>query len=196
MAREDRFAQLVAVAWSIVREHGADNLTLGRLATAAGVTKPVVYSHFPCRDALLVALFDEYDERQNAALDEAVAQAGPTVRARAEAIASSFVDCVVTQGRELAGVAAALEGTPELAEFKRRSDAAYAEQLTTILRGARNGGTLTPAVTTGMLGAAEALAAAAASGEMARDVAVDELAAVIEAAVARCRRSGRPADDR
>ena len=196
MARQDRFSQLITIAWSIVREQGADGLTLGRLATAAGVTKPVVYSHFPSRDALLVALFEEYDERQNAALEAAVTRAGPTVRGRADAIASSFVDCVVTQGRELAGVAAALEGTPELADVRRRSDAAYAEQLATILGGARNGGPLTPAAMTGMLGAAEALAAAAASGEMGRDVAVDELASVIEAAVARCRRSGRAPVDR
>ncbi|WP_299572312.1 TetR/AcrR family transcriptional regulator [uncultured Williamsia sp.] len=191
MARQDRFDQLVAIAWSIVRDHGADDLTLGRLATAAGITKPVVYSHFPSRDALLVALFEEYDERQNAALAAAVTRAGSSVRGRARAIAASFVDCVVTQGRELVGVAAALEGTPELAQFKRRSDLAYAEQLTTVLGGARNGATLTPAALTGMLGAAEALAAAAASGDMDRDTVVDELAAVIETTVARCRRAAR-----
>ncbi|MEH3156260.1 MAG: TetR/AcrR family transcriptional regulator [Gordonia paraffinivorans] len=187
MARQDRYEQLVSLAWSVVRDHGAEHLTLGRLATAAGVTKPVVYSHFPSRAALLVALFDEYDDSQTTALRDAVARAAPTVRERATAIATSYVDCVIRQGRELAGVAAALEGTPELAEFKRRSDAAYAAELTDILGTARNGGVLTPAAMTGTLGAADALGAAAAAGEMDRDVAVDELAAVIEGAVARCR---------
>jgi len=187
MARQDRRRQLIECAWSIAGEHGADDLTLGRLAVDAGVTKPVVYSHFPSRAALLVALFEEYDERQGQALRDAVLHAGPTLRGRAEAIAVSYVDCVVGQGHELVGVAAALEGTPELAEFKRRSDAAYAEQLTAILERARGGATPTPAALTGMLGAAESLAGAAAAGELDRDVAVDELTSTVEAAVVRCR---------
>jgi AcrR family transcriptional regulator len=194
MARQARYEQLIALAWSVVREHGADDLTLPRLAVEAGVTKPVVYSHFTSRSALLVALFEEYDARQRVALRDAVAQAPSTARGCADAIAASYVDCVVGQGRELAGVAAALEGTPELAAFKRRSDAAYAAQLTAILRGARDGAVLPAASMTGMLGAAEALAAAAASGEMDRDSAVGELASVIESAVARHRTRSRHQD--
>ncbi|MBE7159714.1 MAG: TetR/AcrR family transcriptional regulator [Williamsia herbipolensis] len=191
MARPDRRRHLIGIAWSIVRDHGADELTLPRLAVEADITKPVVYSHFPSRAALLAALFEEYDERQIVALQDAVDHAGSTLTARAEAVAASFVDCVVGQGRELVGVTAALEGTAELAEVKRRSDAAYAEQVTSILAGARGGAALPPASLTGILGAAEALGAAAAAGEMDRDTAVDELTSVIESTVARRRPRSR-----
>jgi AcrR family transcriptional regulator len=191
MTRQDRRRQLLGFAWSIVRDHGADELTLPRLAVEADITKPVVYSHFPSRSALLAALFEEYDERQSAALQHAVDRAGSTLRGRAGAVAASYVDCVVGQGRELVGVSAALAGTPELADVKRRSDAAYTEQLTSILAGARGGAELPPASLTGILGAAEALSAAAASGEIDRDTAVDELTSVIESTVTRSRPRSR-----
>ncbi|GAA2048255.1 TetR/AcrR family transcriptional regulator [Williamsia deligens] len=191
MTRQDRYGQLVALAWSLVHELGADELTLGRLAERAGVTKPVVYSHFASRNALLVALFEEYDDRQTAALQRAVDDADATVPARARAIATSYVDCVVGQGPELLGVAAALEGSPELAAFKRRSETAYAGQLTSILASVDGGAVVTTPTMTGVLGAAEALSTAAAAGDMTRDVAVHELATVIETTVERSRLAHR-----
>ena len=42
LTREERRTQLMDVAWHIIREEGTDALTLGYLATQAGVTKPVV----------------------------------------------------------------------------------------------------------------------------------------------------------
>jgi len=38
--------QLLAIALVIVREEGADRLTLGHLAARAGVSKPITYEHF------------------------------------------------------------------------------------------------------------------------------------------------------
>jgi AcrR family transcriptional regulator len=66
-------AQLLDVAWQLVREEGTEGLSLGRLAEQAGVTKPVVYDHFETRTGLLVALYQEYDARQTAMLDNALA---------------------------------------------------------------------------------------------------------------------------
>ena len=42
LPRDERLRQLLDVSWSLISEEGADALTLGRLADAAGVTKPVV----------------------------------------------------------------------------------------------------------------------------------------------------------
>ena len=102
MTRANRRRQLLDLAWTLVREEGADALTLGRLADVAGVTKPVVYDHFSTRAGLVVAMFEEYDAEQSAALDAAVAEVGDGgVVDTARAIAVSYVDCVVRHGREL-----------------------------------------------------------------------------------------------
>jgi AcrR family transcriptional regulator len=188
MARADRNAQLVALAWGIVRDDGADALTLGRLADAAGVTKPVVYSHFASRAALLAALYAEYDARQDAALADALAAAGGSLPACADAIATSYVDCVLGQGPELAGVAAALEGAPELAAVKRRSDEGYRARCRAALEPFTRDGSVTTAALTAVAGAAEALSAAAAAGELTRDDAVAELTATVLSTVERLRR--------
>ena len=58
LTREQRARQLLDVAWALVGEEGTDALTLGRLAEAAGVTKPVAYDHFVTRNGLLAALYD------------------------------------------------------------------------------------------------------------------------------------------
>jgi AcrR family transcriptional regulator len=188
MARADRHAQLLALAWQIVRGGGADALTLGHLAEAAGVTKPVVYSHFASRAALLVALFEEYDARQMAALAAAVDDVDTSLPAQARAIATSHVDCVLGQGSELTGVAAALEGTPDLADFKRRSHARYTERCRAVLEPFTGAGALPAPALTVVLGAAEALAAAAAAGTISRDDATEELTATIVSTVERLRR--------
>ena len=56
LTREQRARQLLDVAWALVGDEGTDALTLGRLAEAAGVTKPVAYDHFVTRNGLLAAL--------------------------------------------------------------------------------------------------------------------------------------------
>lgn len=188
MARGDRYAQLVTLAWSMVRDGGAEALTLGRLSEAAGVTKPVVYSHFSSRSALLAALFEEYDARQITALENAVDDVDGSLPLCARAIATAHVDCVLGQGPELSGVMAALEGTPELAEVKRRSDEGYAERCRTILAPFVGAGAVTAPALTAILGAADALSAAAAAGAVTRDDAADELTATIVSTVERLHR--------
>ena len=101
LSREDRQRQLLDVAWRLVREEGTDALTLGHLAEQAGVTKPVVYDHFVTRQGLLAALYGEFDARQTALMEAALADGEPTLAGRAAVIASSYVDCVLAGGREI-----------------------------------------------------------------------------------------------
>ena len=49
LSRQERYTQLIEVAWQIIREEGTEALTLGHLAERAGSTKPVVYDHFNSR---------------------------------------------------------------------------------------------------------------------------------------------------
>ena len=75
MTREQRTRQLLDVAWALVRGEGTGALTLGRLAEAAGVTKPVAYDHFVTRNGLLAALYDDYDGRQTVVFHERIGRA-------------------------------------------------------------------------------------------------------------------------
>lgn len=185
LLREDRHRQLLDVAWQLVRQEGTEALTLGRLAEQAAVAKPVVYDHFSTRSGLLAALYIEYDTRQTALMDAAIAAGEPTLEGKAAVIASSYVDCVLQQGNEIPGVSAALAGSPELARIKRDYEAIFLEKCRLTLAPFTNTGTISAAGLRAMLGAAEALSSAAAAGELAAQQAKDELFETIVAMVAR-----------
>lgn len=183
LSREGRHRQLLDAAWRLVREEGTEALTLGRLAEQSGVTKPVVYDHFGTRSGLLAALYREYDARQTALMDAALQASAPSLAGRAAVIASSYVGCVLAQGREIPGVIAALAGSPELETIKREYEAAFMEKCRIALTPGA-GAIATPGLRA-MLGAAEALSSAAATGEITAAEAQDELSAIIVAMAGR-----------
>lgn len=190
MSREERQRQLLDVAWQLVREEGTEALTLGRLAEQAGVTKPVVYDHFTTRPGLLAALYQEFDARQTALMDAALQTSEPTLASKAMVIASSYVDCVLLQGREIPGVIAALTSSPELEKIKREYEAIFMDKCRNALLPFAGTGEIAPASLRAMLGAAEALSHAAATGEITPVQAQDELFAMIVAMVERSARLG------
>ena len=185
LSREERRRQLIAVSWGIIREDGTEALTLPRLAEQASVAKPVVYDHFATRPALLAALYQEFDTHQTALMDAAFQASEPTLPSRAMVIASSYVDCVLEQGREIPGVISALAGSPELARVKRDYEGVFMEKCRSLLAPFAPGGTVTASGLLAMLGAAEALSFAAASGDITPNEAKDELFQTILAMVAR-----------
>ncbi|HEV7326746.1 MAG TPA: TetR/AcrR family transcriptional regulator [Bosea sp. (in: a-proteobacteria)] len=185
LTREDRQRQLIETAWRIVGEEGTDALTLGRLAERAGVAKPVVYSHFVTRNGLLIALYRDFDGREYAVMDAALESSEATLAGKAGAIASSYVDCVLTQGREIPGVVAALAGSPELAAVKRDCDLIFLEKCRGLLAPFAGGKVIPTAGLRAMLGAAEGLSHAAATSEITADEAKRELFETITAMVTR-----------
>jgi AcrR family transcriptional regulator len=58
-----RRRQLLDLAEVLLERGGSDALRMDTLATAAGVTRPVVYSHFDNRDALIIALLERHEAR-------------------------------------------------------------------------------------------------------------------------------------
>lgn len=185
LSREDRLRQLLDVAWQLVREEGTDALTLGRLAEQAGITKPVVYDHFTTRPGLLAALYQDFDARQTAVMDTALQNSEPTLVGTARVIASSYVDCVLLQGNEIPGVIAALASSPELEKIKREYEAIFLNKCRSALDPFAGTGEITAAGLRAMLGAAEALSQAAATGEISAVQAQDELFETIVAMVER-----------
>ncbi|QHE91490.1 TetR family transcriptional regulator [Pandoraea fibrosis] len=185
MPREARTRQLLDVAWTLIGDEGTDALTLGRLADAAGVTKPVVYDHFGTRNGLLAALYQDYDERQTVIFDSSVAAAKPTLQDKARVIASSYVACVLSQGREISGVLAALSGSAELAAVKRQYQRTFIGKCAAMLAPyARSQGIPAPALWA-MLGAADTLSDAAVAGDITQEEAQAELMQTILAMVKR-----------
>lgn len=185
LSREDRQRQLLDMAWQLIREEGTDALTLGYLAEKAGVTKPVVYDHFTTRAGLLAALYQDFDRRQTALMDAALANAEATLNGIATVIATAYVDCVLTQGNEIPGVIAALACTPELERIKREYEAIFLEKCRNVLSPFAEGAEIGQAGLRAMLGAAEALSQAAATDEISAEQARDELFATILAMVER-----------
>lgn len=194
LTREERLRQLLDVSWRVVGEEGTDALTLGRLAEQAGITKPVVYDHFGTRNGLLAALYRDFDRRQTAIMDAALAASEPTLEGRAAVIASAYIDCVLTQGREIPGVLAALAGSPELERIKRDYQLAFIEKCRDMLAPFTGRRGIAPAGFWAMLGAADMLSDAAAAGEITASQAQDELFETIVAMVRRSRRraAGHP----
>ncbi|MGR4868740.1 TetR/AcrR family transcriptional regulator [Variovorax sp. LARHSF232] len=190
MTRQDRHRQLLDAAWRLVRQEGAQALTLGRLAEQAGVTKPVVYDQFGTRTGLLAALYQEFDARQTARMESALAASAPSLADRAAVIASAYVDCVLAQGREASGVIAALGATPELDKVKRECEAIFMDLCRGALAPFAAAGVIAPAALRAMLGAAEALSNAAVAGELTVGQAKDEL---FETIIAMMGRAARPA---
>ncbi|MBU6960266.1 TetR/AcrR family transcriptional regulator [Pseudomonas sp. CVAP len=188
LSREERQRQLLDVAWQLVREEGTEALTLGRLAEQAGVTKPVVYDHFGTRPGLLAALYQEFDARQTTLMDSALQASESTLMSRAAVIASSYVDCVLLQGNEIPGVIAALASSPELEKIKRDYEVIFMNKCRIALAPFARAGDIAPAGLRAMLGAAEALSHAAATGEITPAQAQDELFETIIAMVDRSAR--------
>ncbi|WP_218156363.1 helix-turn-helix domain-containing protein [Dyella sp. OK004] len=192
MSRQERYEQLVRVAWQLVREEGTEALSLGRLSERAEVTKPVVYDHFGTRAGLLAVLYQDFDERQTALMDEALDKSKSTLASRAAVIASSYVECVLLQGREIPGVIAALAGSPELEKIKRDYRSVFIEKCRRVLAPFAEGVEIPTVSLWAMLGAADALSDAAAVGDITAEQAKAELLETITALVARASR-GKPA---
>ncbi len=181
MSRENRLAQLMTTAWAIIRAEGTDALTLGHLAERAGVTKPVVYDHFGTRAGLLAALFRDFDARQDALMDAALDASPTTLEDRAQAMATAYVDCVLAQGREIPGVVAALEGSPELEQIMRAFRTMFLTKCRALFLPFAPSGEIHDPALWSMMGAAQLLSYAATIGEVTREEAIAELARAIHA---------------
>ncbi len=185
LSREERHRQLLDVSWRLIREEGTDALTLGRLAEQADVAKPVVYDHFGTRTGLLAELYREFDDRQTALMEAALRESGPALKDKAQVMAASYIDCVLTQGREIPDVIAALASSPELEKVKHECQVIFMDQCRSVLTPFVGAGTIASAGLWAMLGAAETLSYAAATGEINARQAEDELFEIILAMVSR-----------
>ncbi|EHK57367.1 TetR/AcrR family transcriptional regulator [Allomesorhizobium alhagi] len=179
MPKAARREQLLDTARKIIAEEGTEALTLGHLAERAGVSKPIAYEHFGTRAGLLVALCDEYNDRQVAAREKALATGSATLADITAIFASAYVNCVLDIGPEMGAAFDALAASEETAAFRQSLRQGYIDEY-------RKGfGRLVDvpptegnAIYAGFLGAAEALANDAAAGRIGRAAAIEALSRI------------------
>ncbi len=86
---ERRRQQILDVACTVFAERGFHATAMDDIAAAAGVTKPVLYQHFPSKRGLFVALLGELGQRLLGELQQATA-AVQSGRERVEAGFASY----------------------------------------------------------------------------------------------------------
>lgn len=115
LPKADRRHQLLATALQIVREEGADRLTLGHLATRAGVSKPVAYEHFGTRSGLLIELYRWIDTERVVAFRDAMIRSEHSLEETVEQLADAYIRCAADLTDEFHIVGAALAGSADKA---------------------------------------------------------------------------------
>ena len=117
---DERRQQLLAVARELFARSGFHDTSMDDIAEAAGVTKPVLYQHFPSKRALYVELLDDTGRQLLDRLAEATEPRDVrprTGRGRASARTSSSRSATASSFRLLFG--ASIRSDPEFAAHRR-----------------------------------------------------------------------------
>jgi len=179
MTYDQRHQQLLDSALCVIHHEGTDALTLGRLAQVAHITKPTVYLHFGTRHGLLAALYHDFEVRQSAITDAAIAACAPNLHDKIRGIASGHINCVLTEGREMPDILAALSGSPELAQIRKQNQLDFMQKCQQVLAPFITKSGLPSASLWAIQGAADSLAQAAVQGELTPEQASHTLALLI-----------------
>ena len=90
MPRRERRAQLLASALEVFVAHGYHSAAMDDIADRAGVSKPVLYQHFPGKLELYIALLDQSCEAVVNAIREALGSTTDNKQRVAAAIAAFY----------------------------------------------------------------------------------------------------------
>jgi AcrR family transcriptional regulator len=116
MSPADRREQLIDAALAVILEQGYGRVSIEAIAREAGVTRPVVYDHFPNLGRLLHALV-EREERISLNQLEQVVPADPGTSDPVDVLATSvrrFLEAVSSRPATWWIILLPLEGTPVL----------------------------------------------------------------------------------
>ena len=148
MPPPQRREQLIDAALSMILEHGYGGVSIEAIARAAGVTRPVVYDHFPNLPQLLHALVEREERYSLEQLDEVVPQLPPEAGSTepGEVLASAvrrFLDAVMDRPATWRLILLPLEGTPPLVrEHVEINRARVLEQIEAFVRASIDAGQL------------------------------------------------------
>jgi len=180
LSKADRRKQLLEMALSVVRREGADRLTLGSLATHAGVSKPVVYDHFVDRSGLLIALYRWIDSERIDAFRTAMAAAPADREPTIGRLANAYIRCAADLTGEFHIVGAALAGSAEKAEvYAELLDQSVAMFVSVLRPISDMPDDEAEALCIGLVGAGEGLSAAIVRGKLSEADAISAFAEII-----------------
>ena len=184
MTKDARRRQLLETARAIVRDEGADRLTLGRLAERAGVSKPVAYDHFGTRGLLLAELYRWLDTEKVQAFTAAMARGRRSSADTVDLLASVYIACAADTGGEAFAVGAALAGNEQSAAvLQELLDAAVDMFVSVLTPHSDASADRLERTCVALVGAGEALATAVLRARCDQAEAVEEFARVIQAAL-------------
>ncbi len=180
MSKDARRKQLLQTALMVVREEGTQALTLARLAERAGVSKPITYEHFGTRAGLLIALFQDHDDRTTQAVNSALSTAGTSLEQVATILGSAYIDSCLSMGPEMTAIYNTLSASEETAGFRQ----SWREFLIEEFRKAFAPFVNIPnkklkTILLGIIGAAEILAEGAAAKRMSRTETIKTLSSIM-----------------
>ena len=181
LPKAERRRQLLDTALRIIREEGADRLTLGYLAARSGVSKPITYEHFGTRSGLLTALYKLLDEQQLLVLREALRRVQQQLRDTADVLAAAYIHCSVDTGGEWHAVRAALAGSEEMSAVQQELLAGYVQLFSAAL--APHSSLSAAALyrcCVGLVGAGEALSVLMLSGQCSEQEAATAFSSLIQ----------------
>ena len=133
MPADQRRQQLFEVARERFAQQGFHATSMDEIAEAAGVTKPVLYQHFPSKRALYVELLEETGRQLLSTLADATARAG-SLRERVElGFRAYFRFAVGNRSAFLFLLGTSLRSDPEFARIVEESLDAAAETIATLI---------------------------------------------------------------
>lgn len=98
MLKDERREQLLSVAVSILKEDGAEGLTLATVAEKAGVTKPIAYNHFFSRENLLKQIYQGIDQRLIESIQIAKDNNNLSLKETVSILCDSYINCMRVNG--------------------------------------------------------------------------------------------------
>src|ERR1700727_2237825 len=116
MAPEKRREQLIDAALNVIVEQGYEGVSIESIARTAGVTRPVIYDHFPNLGSLLQALIEREERIALGQLAEGIP--GPELAGSADPVAllgsgvHRFLEAVIRRPPTWRIILLPLEGTP------------------------------------------------------------------------------------
>jgi AcrR family transcriptional regulator len=116
MPPEERRQQLLDAALAVILEQGYGGVSIEAIARTVGVTRPVVYDHFPNLGLLLQALFEREERTALAQLAEVV-PSDPGAQDPVQVLAAGvgrFLDAVASRPATWRLILLPPEGTPEM----------------------------------------------------------------------------------
>jgi AcrR family transcriptional regulator len=184
LSKADRRQQLLVTALGVIREEGADSLTLGHLAVRAGVSKPIVYDHFGTRSGLLIELYRWIDTERVEAFRQAMAAAHNDRDETIASLADAYIRCAADLTGEFYVVGAALAGSAEKAEvYAELLDQSVAMFVSVLRPFSRLTGPAATRLCVGLVGAGEGLSSAIVRGKLTEADAIATFNEIISAAV-------------